>query len=117
VYINPFPTNFIIKLDVKNPYTQNDTLVMFDFNNPYAMPSDAVYIPGPFTSGILDSIVSYNFSKFPLYFSKELSNRPIMSITHIIRSTSNGIFNDHYTDLKISPICSSEFAEVTLVID
>ena len=116
VYINPFPTNFIIKLDVKNPYTENDTLVMTDFtsSDPFAQK----FIPGPFNTGVLDSVVNSFYNKLPISFS-DISNHggPQHSIGVYVRSLPN-----YYTDLKyeyfhISPICSGEFAEVTLVID
>jgi len=117
VYINPFPTKFIIKLDVQNQYSENDTLMLFNFNSPNAMPSDAVYFPGPFTSGTLDSILNYNFSKFPVPFSVNGSTTPILTIRHIVRSFPNNMLSDKYTYFNIAPICSGEFAEVTLVID
>lgn len=116
VYINPFPTNFVIKLDVKNPYTENDTLMMFDFKNPNAAPSDAVLFAGPFVNGTLDSIVNYNFSRFPIHFTKNEDLCPKLSIRHMVRSIDN-VHLDKYTSFKTAPICSGEFAEVTLVIE
>jgi hypothetical protein len=116
VYINPFPTNFVIKLDVKNPYTENDTLMMFDFKNPNAAPSDVVLFAGPFDNGTLDSIVNYNFSLFPIDFAKNEDLGPKLSIRHMVRSIDN-VHLDKYTSFKTAPICSGEFAEVTLVIE
>jgi hypothetical protein len=64
VYVNPFPTNFIINLDVENPYTENNTLVMADFGNPD--PFAQLLIPVPFESGVLDSVVNQPYTLFPL---------------------------------------------------
>jgi len=116
VYINPFPTNFIINLDVKHPYTENDTLVMFDFNNPSAAPSDVVFFVGPFESGTLDSIVNYNFSQFPISFTENEGLGPGLSIRYMVRSLDN-VHIDKYMGFKTAAICSGEFAEVTLVIE
>ena len=113
VYINPFPTNFIIKLDVKNPYTENDTLVMKDFSssNPLAQRK----IAGPFESGVLEIIESHPFNMFPLHFSQTINgNTPKYGVRfHMIPFTGD----IERFDFNIAPICSGEFAEVTLVID
>ena len=116
VYINPFPTNFIIKLDVENPYTENDTLVMTDFSNPNPLANKLV--AGPFTSGVLDSVINSSYNKLPISLSDIFTHGgPKHSVGVYIRSMPN-----YYTELKYeyfytSPICSNEFAEVTLVID
>jgi hypothetical protein len=116
VYINPFPTNFIIKLDVQNPYTENDTLVMLDFDNPD--PFANKLIPGPFSTGYLDSVFNYSFTKFPIHFSDLLNGTgPIGGVSFRIRSLPNNIGNSTPVYFKHAPICSGEFAEVTLVID
>ena len=116
VYVNPFPTNFIIKLDVQNPYTENDTLVLSDYSS--TGPFDVRLIAGPFESGILDSVFNHMFSKFPVnFFQLNDNSGPFYSTPFLIRSLPYYI-GDHKTgDFHISPICSDEFAEVTLVID
>ncbi len=117
IYINYFPTNFIIKLDVKKSYTENDTLVMYNFKNATSLANSTVYFPGPFTSGVLDSISNYKFTKFPLHFSNGVYLPPFIYVRYIIRSTPSMIHIDKTTDFDISPICSDKYAEVTLVID
>jgi hypothetical protein len=116
VYINPFPTNFIIKLDVKNPYTENDTLVIRDFSNPTS-PSATHSIPGPFTSGILDSINDI-WGQFPITFHDLMNHSgPGHSVRMIVRSTPEKEYINRWIDFYTAPICSGEYAEVTLVID
>ena len=118
VYINPFPAKFVIKLEVNNPYSQNDSLVLFDFNNPNAMPSSAKLYPGPFTNTIIDTIDNYMFGKFPIHFSDILAGRgPSLSFHHRIRSLPQYDQDPIYVNFNLQPICSGEFAEVTLVID
>jgi hypothetical protein len=116
VYINPFPTNFIIKLDVRNPYSANDTLVIRDFSssNPLAQKS----IPGPFSSGFLDSIVNTYYTKFPVKLSDIVNNDgPQDAIGAYIRSLPNYVSDLKYEYFYHAPICGGEFAEVTLVIE
>lgn len=118
VYINPFPAKFVIKLDVNNPYTQNDSLVLFDFNNPNAMPTSAKLYPGPFTNSIVDTIDNYMFGKFPVHFSDILAGRgPNLNFHYRIRSLPQYDQDPIYVNFNLNTICSGEFAEVTLVID
>lgn len=116
IYINPFPTNFIIKLDVNNPYSVNDTLVMHDFSS--SDPFASRLIPGPFESGFLDSIVSHNYKLFPIKRSDiTKEGGPRNAVTYRLRSLPAYIGNHQSVDFYIAPICSGEFAEVTLTID
>ncbi|MCC5924514.1 MAG: hypothetical protein JJT77_12075 [Crocinitomicaceae bacterium] len=116
VYINPFPTNFIINLDVKNPYTENDTLFMRDFSS--SNPLAEKFILGPFESGVLDSVVNSFYTKFPVKLSDINSHGGPRDAVGVYIKNSSG----NYSNLMSSyfyhvPICSDEFAEVTLVIE
>jgi hypothetical protein len=113
VYINPFPTNFIIKLDVRNPYTENDTLVIKDFSssNPLAQRK----IAGPFESGTLEIVENQPYNLFPIHYSQTINgNNPKYAILFHMLPFVGDIDR---VDFDIAPICSGEFAEVTLVID
>lgn len=114
IYINPFPTNFIIKLDVNNPYTENDTLVMLNHNS--SDPFDQLLIPGPFESGFIDSVMNYSYDLFPLSWS-DYDNGPKGGIQFRLRSQPDYIGNNQHEYFNLAPICSGEFAEVTLTID
>jgi hypothetical protein len=60
--------NFVIKLQVNNPYTANDTLLIRDFNG------SSIYsqlrIPGPFQSGIIDTVWNEGFISYPISYNK-----------------------------------------------
>jgi hypothetical protein len=116
VYINPFPTNFIIKLDVRNAYTENDTLVMMDYSS--SDPFANRLIAGPFTNGVLDTIFNHTHTLFPIRFSEITTyGGPRNAVTFRLRSLPNFIGTQQMVNFYIAPICSGEFAEVTLVID
>lgn len=116
VYINPFPTNFVIKLDVKNPYTENDTLVLLDFSDPD--PFAQQLIAGPFQSGLIDSVKNFNFNIFPLKWTEIKNNEgPRGGVQYRIRSLPDYIGSNKHKYFYHSLICSGNFAEVTLVIE
>ena len=115
VYISPFPTNFIIHLNVRNPYTENDTLIIRDFWDSH--PLAQLKIPGPFESTTLDSVINLPYTGFPLTWRNIVDGKtPEYTInTIVITKDSDQIIK--YTHFNIAPICSGEYAEVTLVID
>jgi hypothetical protein len=116
VYINPFPTNFVIKLDVKNPYTENDTLFMRDFSSPD--PLAEKFISGPFESGVLDSVINAFYTKFPVKLSDINSyGGPRDAVGVYIKNSSGNYSNLMSANFYHTLICSGEFAEVTLVIE
>lgn len=116
VYINPFPTNFVIRLDVKNTYTENDTLVLLDFSDPD--PFAQLLVSGPFQSGFIDSIKNFNYNIFPLKWSEIMNNGgPRGGVQYRIRSLPDYIGSNQHINFYHSMICSGDFAEVTLVIE
>ena len=116
VYINPFPTNFVIKLDVKNSYTENDTLFMRDFSSPD--PLAEKFISGPFESGVLDSVINSFYTKFPVKLSDINSHGvPRDAVGVYIKNSSGNYSNLMSANFYHSSICSGEFAEVTIVIE
>ena len=116
IYINPFPTNFIINLDVQNPYTENDTLVMLNHNS--SDPFDQLLIPGPFESGFIDSVSDYYFGVFPITWSESNDESgPKGGVQFRLRSQPDYIGNNQHEYFNLAPICSNESADVTLVIE
>ena len=116
IYINPFPTNFIISLDVQNSYTSNDTLAIRDYSS--SDPFAQRLIPGPFTNGFLDSVVNDYYNLFPISRSSVTNgNTPTHSVIFYLRSLPNYIGDKQKESFSIAPICSGEFAEVELVIE
>jgi hypothetical protein len=125
VYTHSIQTDFTIKLDVRNPYTENDTLVIFNYTD-YEMgqlPLPLMYIPGPFFSGVFGTATNYNYigrfySNFPLNYNDVTENKTLIaSYAYSIRSLP--AYNKKFPNAKfnIAPICSRNFAEVTLVIE
>jgi hypothetical protein len=116
IYINPFPTNFIIKLDVRNAYSENDTLVMTDYTS--SNPFDNILIPGPFTSGVLDTVFNHMHTMFPIRLSEVINHGgPQNAIGYLMRSAPSYIGTPKKFNFYIAPICSGEFAEAIMIID
>ena len=120
IYIAPYPTNFIINLDVKKPYTENDTLILLDFwsENPFAQhPPSQVKFPGPFSTTTLDSVINHPYTRRSFsWISFGYGKTPEYSITSIIKTGDSGHVSKS-TTFNLALICSGEFSEVTLVID
>lgn len=117
IYYNKFPTKFKIKLDVSNTYTANDTLVILDYNSLGTSSVSYKYYPGPFSSGVLDTVDHYIFNSFPIKYIDFISyDAPERIFSYRVRSLPS--FNNHdFTSFHLAPICSNEYGEVTLVIE
>ena len=98
--------DLIVKLQVNNPHTENDTLLIFDLeSNDY---TKQIAIPGPFTTGVIDTFIDGYFPNFPIFYGKS----PRLSYRHsFIPYTPDGAV---YTDINVS-FC--DMNEITLVID
>ena len=121
VYSKEFRTNFIIKLDVLNQYTENDTLIIEDYNGiggtSWLSNKKVKYYPGPFSSGELEIVKDYNYKNFPISHSTYINyNAPELNVGYRIRYLS-GEETNNSTKFRLAPICSEEYSEVTLVIE
>jgi hypothetical protein len=116
VYVNPFPTSFVIKLDVKNPYTEYDTLYMRDYSSSNSLAKK--FIAGPFNSGVLDSVVNNFYKSFPVKLSDiDTHGGPRDGVGISIKKSTGDYSNLISEYFYHTPICSGEFAEVTLTIE
>jgi hypothetical protein len=116
VYINHFPTNFIIKLDVKKPYTENDTLFIKDYWD-VQISAKWKAISGPFESGSLDSITD-TWSMFPITWWEIIKYGG--AFNRVVANFKNSETNQRESKsvaFFTAPICSGEYAQVTLVIE
>ena len=84
VYYGTIPTNFVIRLEVHEPYTENDTLVFRDFHSNNVF--DKVKISGPFNSGVLDTIYNEGFSNYPILYNES----PQQSVGYWIAPNPSG---------------------------
>jgi hypothetical protein len=121
IYCKEFETNFIIKLDVLNQYTAQDTLIIEDYNEiggtSFLANKKVKYYPGPFSSGELEVVQNYLHRSFPISHASYVDfNAPEFSVRYRIR-TASGEESNNFARFRLSPICSDEFAEVTLVIE
>ena len=117
VYYNKFPSRFIIKLDVMNSYTENDTLVLLDYNNQNPTSHNYKYYPGPFTNGVLDTVEYYFFNSYPIKFVDfDNYNAPEKTIGYRVRSLPNSNIHS-FIKFHLAPICNNEYAEATLEIE
>ena len=107
VYLNG-KVNFIIKLQVNNPHTAQDTLFYYDWNYPQGAAHWIKKIPGPFVSGIIDTVYNCSFMGYPLTYNQI----PELSINHYINSYQNN--SDIYIQV---PFCSSMYPEAIITID
>ena len=58
--------SYVRRLEVSNIYSEEDTLIMPDYNavnNPYAL----IRIPGPFENMIIDTVWNWNLLMSPVY--------------------------------------------------
>lgn len=99
--------DFIIKLQVNNPYTESDTLYIPDYqsSDPFAQKSFA----GPFSNGqVLDTLIGIPFTNYPLIYEQQPDNyinyyfTPIGELRFLHFST---------------PFCNSTFGEAVIVIE
>jgi hypothetical protein len=119
IYINKFLSKLRVKLEVYNPYSQFDTLVIRDYNN-YTNTNmvDYKYYSGPFVSGILDSFEFFHFNRFPIIFQDVLHHGgPSFFTLHRLRSLPNFDSGLIKTDFFLVKPCSGEYTELTLVIN
>lgn len=110
VYCDTVPADFIIHLDVHEPYTENDTLIFRDFNSTNIF--DQVKIPGPFNSGILDTIINYGFIDYPISNQGTL----IKSFRYSLHS-NNSVFSK-FCDFRLK-LCEpyNQYGDAVMIID
>lgn len=115
VYSERFLTKHVINLDVQQPYTENDTLILIYKNNT-SNPSynEFKYYTGPFQSGILDTMENITFKGYPRTYSFEPSNDFQISYSFRIRSLPS---LNKTTPATLNFNCSNEYNFTTLLID
>lgn len=59
--------SFVRRLEVVEAYTENDTLIMPDYNNAFSDPYALLLIPGPFENGVIDTVWNWSLLKHPTY--------------------------------------------------
>jgi hypothetical protein len=97
--------NFVIKLQVNNPYSANDTLYYSNWS--YPNPTDiALKLAGPFQTGIIDTAINVPYTKVQIY-----NEVPKLNMTYYMNNVAD---NTVYFD---TPLCSSSFGNVTFVIN
>ena len=100
--------NFIIKLQVNNPHTIYDTLVLRDWNNPSAYAE--LRIPGPFISSVIDTVWNESFISYPLMYNTLAD----FNVNYIMHPYVPG---NAKTVRFFAPFCSSTLVDAVLVID
>ena len=104
------PFNFILSLNVSNAYTNLDTLHYYDWNYPQNGAEHWMKkIPGPFESGVLDTVWNCIYMNSPTY-----GKDPLMNVSYFI--------NDYQTNKKeitfpLVDLCSDELYEAVIKID
>jgi hypothetical protein len=101
--------NFVIKLQVNNPYTANDTLYYGDYNGGPGSPDKK--LGGPFVSQVLDTVQNYPFIGYPLKYGED----PEKSIPYSINNISSNIKRVSFSQ----KFCSgqNEYAEAIFIIN
>lgn len=101
--------NCYIRLDVQNPYSDNDTLIYADWSS---LPVQTIRIPGPFQSGIIDTMISVPHEATGGWEVLRYGGLPQLSIAYAI-NPYNGI---HGRGESFFTPCSSEIYEVVFKI-
>jgi hypothetical protein len=115
IYSKPFLTKHVISLDVVNPYTENDTLILIYKNNTNNANNNLFkYYPGPFQNGILDTFENITFKGFPRQYSFVEPINFQISYNFRVRSLPN-LNKTVQSSLNFS--CSNAYNHTTLVID
>ena len=96
--------DLIVKLQVNNPHTANDTLIFWDLES--NDPTAKIALPGPFTTGIVDTFIDGYFPNFPVIYGES----PRLGFGHYFHPYTDIV----YTDVNVS-FC--DMNEITLVID
>jgi hypothetical protein len=98
--------NFLIQLQANSSYTINDTLIIPDYNS--SNTGDQIKIAGPFSSGVIDTVMNRSYTNYPLKYSE------------LPRSDINYYFTG-YGELRFlnfnTPFCQSNLSEVLITID
>jgi len=96
--------DLIVKLQVNNPHTANDTLFYWDLES--NDPTAKIALPGPFTTGVVDTFIDGYFPNFPIFYGKS----PRLDFAYYYSNYDGG----HYSEIDVS-FC--DMNEITLVID
>ena len=116
IYVGSIPSNFLIRLNVINAYSANDTLIIRDYSS--SDPNALKFIPGPFSSGIIDSIVGFPFKEFPFRASDIVNfGGPSANVKYMIRSWPENSGYWKTAKFYIGPLCSQDFSEVVLTLE
>lgn len=100
--------NFIIKLQVSNPYTENDTLYYYDWNYPQNGADHWVKkVAGPFQQGNLDTVVNSLFMSYPLIYSRA----PSVKVLYYVNNDQAAINEE-----AILNFCDSSYSYMTFKI-
>ena len=98
--------NFVIKLEVNNVYTENDTLTIADYNSTQSNPQ--IKFVGPFTDQILDTVFARPYISYPITFSQ-------VPQTYIAYGFTQEV-NVQYEYFD-TPFCNNGFAEAIITLD
>lgn len=100
--------NFVIRLQVNNPHTMYDTLVLRDYNGPSIY--SKLKIPGPFVSGVIDTVWNESYMSYPLTF-----NKPILfdRFSYFFVANPSNII---YSDFNVS-FCTNELSNAIITVN
>ncbi len=116
IYGVPFKTPLRIHLDVKNPYSQNDTLYI---SKPLGFyDSEWIKVPGPFESGMIGTFDDFRHVDIPMHTAdiKLYGGYRSRVRYKVVTPEMEGISLTG-TTFTLKPICSGEYTDVTLVIE
>jgi hypothetical protein len=99
---------FIIRLDVDNPYTPNDTLELPNYNDAFNENNNRMYISGPFVNGVIDTVLN-----LPDMSTIRFNSASTFRVKHRFNNNPNWID----TELKISNHCTDQLYEAVIKIE
>lgn len=105
VLVGAQPISFVIKLEVDSAYTQNDTLIYRNLSQP------EVRIPGPFQSGVIDTVWNMPFEGW--YIHDKGFNYQYLRF----KMSSSANYYQSETNFYIPENCSNDLFEAVIKIE
>jgi len=106
VFWGVLPVSFVRRLEVSNPYTEYDTLILKDYENNYL--NSELHISGPFTGGVLDTVLDMPFMNHISYK---------ITPSYEVRYKFKGEANWRKALIPITNFCTDELYEAVIKID
>lgn len=111
VYIGKRPISYLIRLEVDNSYTENDTLIIRDYNQFLVDKQAVLRIPGPFQNEIVDTVWNFPYGYSATYGKTSKFENVEYKIS------SSGELGWKSTGFDIPNFCSGQIYEAVIKVE